>query len=111
MTLPTACRQGPMVRIHLPPAVSQVRTAIGPPELPSAPRKQSRRRPPQGTEGSNPPPFGCPKRAAPAADELHPARRSLGRANQFRLTIWFLVFPRSTSTGIQGRLPFASQKF
>ena len=28
------------VRIHLPPAVNQVRTAIGPPEFPLAPRKQ-----------------------------------------------------------------------
>jgi hypothetical protein len=43
--------RGPRVRIRLPPAVSQVRTAIGPPELPSAPRKQSRRRPPQGDRG------------------------------------------------------------
>ena len=30
-----------MVRIHLPPAGSQVRTAIDPPELPVAPRKQA----------------------------------------------------------------------
>src|SRR5580693_6373905 len=30
-----------MVRIHLPPAGSQVRTAIGPPELPVAPPKQA----------------------------------------------------------------------
>src|SRR3984893_18112002 len=32
---------GPKVRIHFPPAVSQVRTAIGPPELPVAPPKQA----------------------------------------------------------------------
>src|ERR1700726_697457 len=32
---------GPKVRIHLPPPVSQVRTAIRPPELPVAPPKQA----------------------------------------------------------------------
>jgi hypothetical protein len=45
------------VRIHLPPAVSQVRTAIGPAELPVAPRKQAQGAIlHRGTEGSNPPP-------------------------------------------------------
>jgi hypothetical protein len=38
---PALSCQGPMVRIHLPPAVSQVRTVIGPPELPVAPPKQA----------------------------------------------------------------------
>jgi hypothetical protein len=32
---------GPRVRIQFPRAVSQVRTAIGPPEFPVAPRKQA----------------------------------------------------------------------
>src|SRR5260370_7124408 len=40
---------GPRVRIRLPPAVSQVRTAIGPPELPVAPPKQAQ--PPSSTRG------------------------------------------------------------
>ena len=40
--------EGPMVRIRLPPAVSQVRTAIGPPELSVAPRKQAQAPSPTG---------------------------------------------------------------
>ena len=38
MTGPTACRQGPMVRIHLPPAASQERT--GTPAGVSAPSRE-----------------------------------------------------------------------
>jgi hypothetical protein len=65
------------VRLHLPPAVSQVRTAIGPPEVPVAPRKQAQA--PSSTGGPrvripapsspivrNSGPLGSPRRPPPS---------------------------------------------